>query len=406
MIMAIEAACQKVDPAREIEGYELRDILIGKAILIPQDDPGVETMISFKPWRSGSQALSFEWQEFNLFSRQEDWELNCTGLISIKYKHDLNPLFEDEESAANKKYSQKYREVRDECTKKQNPRLFYEHLTTIGLHYGDIFQNLIEIQKGEFMGECTLKVPDTKSLMPHGFEYPHVIHPTTLDSIIQMALPTCSSTNEDITVAMVPTSIKRLYVSADCPSTPGTLLHGYAAAENAGSEEIEATVVVSNAEWNKPFVIFEGINSTSMSGPAEGTSASLVSMRKLTSYFQWREDVSKLDVEDVKTMCARHIQDIGQVDLSIYQDLELACFIYMKRVLNSCSPEEAKTFAPHFQLLYQFMQDTYEKAKLGKAVHQSDKIDWLNTSPEFESELLYRVSKNSNDGAGKFFISS
>lgn len=52
------------------------------------------------------------------------------------------------------------------------------------------------------------------------------------------------------------------------------------------------------------------------------------------------------------------------------------------------------------------MQHTYEKAKLGKAVHQSNKIDWLNTSPEFESELLHRVSKNSNDGAGKFLISS
>ncbi|OBT66706.1 Type I Iterative Polyketide synthase (PKS) [Pseudogymnoascus sp. 23342-1-I1] len=399
MIMAIEAACQKANPTQEVEGYELRDVLIGKAIVVPQDEAGIETMLTFKPWRMGSQAMGSNWQEFNLFSRQEVWELNCTGLISIRYVNAPSDLFENENLAKNKSYRQTYRDITDECVKVQSPWIFYEHLTSIGLYYGDIFQNLVDIKKGHFKSKCVLKVPDTKSTMPCNFEYPHVIHPATLDSIIQMALPACSGIAEDLTVPMVPTKIGRLYVSAKFPNTPGTLLHGYGATINVEGGDGEATVVVSDAEWEKPLVIFEGVKSTSLSGPSEGAAASLVNLRKLASFLEWKEDVSMLDAATIRDMCAKQVGDIGQVDPNIHIELELASFIYMKRVLKAFTSEEAKAFPNHLRLLYEFMEHTYKQAQEGKVVHQTEEIDWLNTSPEFEAEVLGRVSKGSTDGA-------
>jgi hypothetical protein len=45
IIMPIEALFQKADRTQEIEGHELRDMLIGKAIIVPESDDGIETML-------------------------------------------------------------------------------------------------------------------------------------------------------------------------------------------------------------------------------------------------------------------------------------------------------------------------------------------------------------------------
>lgn len=398
LVMAIEAACQSADPTKEIDGYELRNVLIGEAIAIPPYDPGIETMLCVKPWRLGSQASTAVWQEFTLFSRQEGWEMNCSGLIRVKYKITNNALFTDEENAANERYRQEFRKVEDECPKSQNPRKFYEHFATIGLHYGTVFQNLVEVRKGHYRGKCAIKVPDTKSTMPHKFEYDHVLHPTILDSIIQMALPASTGLDEDITVARVPTFIERLYVSANTPSSAGSKLCGYATAQKLGFDDVEATVVVSTPEWEKPLVILECFKTTSVSGAADSVSTTgpPANMRKLCSYFHWKEDIEKLSAEDIKTICNDFIQEGDQ---SLVGDLELGAFIYMKRVLKAILPEESKTLAPHLQTFYQYMQRTYEQVVQRSIEHQFGEVDWLNTSEKFERELLERVSKGSTDGA-------
>ncbi|PKX97535.1 type I polyketide synthase [Aspergillus novofumigatus IBT 16806] len=297
MVAAIEAMKQNADPDREIEGFELRDILIGKAIVVPADDPGVEMVLSLRPWRLGSRATTSAWHEFTLYTRQEGWDKNCSGLIQVKYKESKNPLFVDEDRESDQVFRETYLETFGDCPKSENPRQFYEHLTTIGLYYGDVFQNLIDIKQGHHKGVCSLRIPDTRSRMPMKFEYDHVIHPTTLDSIIQMALPATTALGEEMTVAKVPISIDRLYVSAAVPSLPGTLLQGYARVRLTGFDDGEATVAVSTPDWERPLVVFDGIKSKSLSGTSDNAAAA-ASMRKLTSYFHWQEDLAMLQPEE------------------------------------------------------------------------------------------------------------
>lgn len=399
MVMAIEVMCQRADQTLPIAGYELRDVIISKALVIPQDDSGIETMLTVKPFRQGTQSLAAAWQEFQLHSRKEAWELNCTGLIRIEYNTANNPNFADEDVLAAQKYAEQYTKIHDDCSRAQNPRHFYDHLGSIGLYYGGVFQTLTEIRKGEYRSACRLKVPDTKSSMPHQFEFPHVIHPTTLDSIVQMALPATCSADEELTVPMVPVSVGRLYVSADTPSTPGDILSGYATSEITGLDG-ESTIVVSDEQWRKPLVIFENLKAKNLSIQAAGNGIDDLNLRKMGTYFHWQQDLSLLNRKNILDLCANALGDMNLVGREIIVELEMACIIIIKRVLQECSAEEADKFAWNFKLFYDYMQHYYNLCMAGDLHYQVEKpeTDWLNMSPEAEEELLARVSGSSTDG--------
>lgn len=399
MIMAIEASAQQADATKDIEGYELRDVLIGKAIVIPVDDSGTETMLSLRPWRSGSRDLTSAWNEFRLFSRQgETWELNCTGLVRPKYKSSQNEIFANEDKAINNDFRKWFDEIEVECRKSVDIEQHYQNVADIGYNFSGPFKSLVGIRKGHFKSRCELQVPDTKRLMPHEFEYPHVIHPSTLDCVIQMGIAAATPVDEILAIAAIPTFIERLYVSADVPTMPGSILYGAAAIENEGFENPEGKFVVYGHRWEKPLITFEGIRSTALRHGELGF-AQAANMRKLVAYFHWQEDIEKLDRTSVENICAESLHNDVGVESHVVAELEHAAFIYMKRVLKVCTPEEAAKFIPHMHKFYNFMQKTFHEVLEGSVPHQNQEANWLNATEEFENQLLDRVAKGSSDGA-------
>ncbi|KAK8069862.1 hypothetical protein PG994_006478 [Apiospora phragmitis] len=406
VIMAIEAMCQKADPAREIEGYELRGVVIGKALIVPDDDDegGVETMLTVRP--STNAPL---WQKFQLYSRRESWERNCSGLMRIHYKSTGNPSFANENEILVSGYRKENGRITGEYTRHQKPRQFYDNLESIGLQYGPVFQGLVSIKKGDHQSVCTIKIPDTKSTMKHNFEYPHVIHPATLDSIIQMSFLSYSTVYKDISVTMVPTGIGRLYVSASMPTEPGIELPGFSCAKKAASGERKDLVVLAqDKHWNKPLVIVEDIKAAALA-----SSRNSQSFRKLISGFHWGLDISLLHSSEIKKLCRDRFDSRGKGNqillLELELELERACLIIIKRVLAEITPKHSSSFVGHFKLFWEYMKRCHEKGLRGEHWHQTHALHrgldsspepgWLRMSSEAEDELLTRVSRSSADGA-------
>ncbi len=403
MIMAIEAMTQKADTTRKIKGYELRDIIISKAMVIPAGDRGIETVLSLKPFRHGSQALTSSWQEFELFSRVEAWELNCSGLIRLEYEPvQKNNVFADEEGLLAKSYAEAFEKTRSECLRPQGAREFYDHLDVIGLSYKGVFRSLSAIRKGDRQSACQLTIPDTKSDMPRQFEYSHVIHPATLDNVIQMALPAYSGIDEELAVAMVPVSIERLYVSAEVPSAPGSVLEGYSSSEVTGFEGGTCSVVVSDTTWQKPLVIFKGLKCKKLEDlNMDSTSSTEKSLRRLGTVLHWQEDATFLDNERTLELFADQVGKYLTVpDRKTYIELEMASLIICKRALKECSAEESEKFQFDFKMFYDYMQHCLHRYRDGKLPYQNEykSIDWLGMTTEEEEKLLQRVSETSTDG--------
>ncbi|KAI1806786.1 putative polyketide synthase [Daldinia bambusicola] len=399
MIMAIEAMFQEAAKDREIDSYELRDVIIGKAVVVTNDEDGVETMLSIKPHRTGSQALTSTWQEFQIYSRQEVWELNCSGLIRVNYKEAANTAFEDEGVMLATKLSEEYRHIQESYSRAQHPRQFYDHLDSIGLQYGPIFQNLIEIKKGNFWSACKLRIPDTKSIMPHNFEYPHVIHPATLDGIIHMAWPAYTKVGDTITSAMVPTGIGRLVISADIPNQPGEVLSGYSQQSKTDSRNDKWSITVANAQWDKPLVTFDGIKCAVVHGANQDDPTSAQSLQKLATVLDWKPDVSLLDRKQLNDFCLDAVKDIASPSRKLVEELEIASLIYIKRIVNDLSLPEVETLPWNLKLYYNYMCKHYYMGKKQQLCYQTPDSNWLDLGEQAESELLERVSKSSPDGA-------
>ncbi|KAL8645570.1 MAG: hypothetical protein Q9226_007241, partial [Calogaya cf. arnoldii] len=399
MVMAIEAAAQNADPHKPVAGFELRDISIRNAIVVPEED-GIETMLHMRPWRMGSRASTSAWEEFSIFSRaNHEWVLNCSGLLQVHYQSEHNPLFTDEEAAQNSKHKRAYQDMAGSCSKSTPARQFYEQMTNIGLKYGPSFMKLAEIHKGNYKGQCTMKIHDTKSMMPFEYEYDHLIHPSTLDNILQMLFPAMTGLNEELTVAKVPTSIGRLFVSSSVPRTPGTCLQGYSKADTVGFRDVEASVVVSDSSWMKPLVIAENVRCTALSTSNEGNAVGDAPGRNLAASLAWMEDVEKLDAKDTVAILSERLTSFEKICPKVVEELEIGAWLYMKRALNTCSAKEAEGFEWHLKAYYEYMQHIQKRVLAGEIDHQSNSFDWLSCSHEAEEELLVRVEKSSADGA-------
>lgn len=402
VVMAIQAAHETADETKELTGFDLRDINIGKALIVPHDEDGIETMIQLRPWRTSSQTATALWQHFTISSRakDQDWQEHCSGLICSRYKASKLGPFPDEDDNENKQYLHKYNTVKSECSRVGSPRHFYQGLETIGLKYGPTFQNIVGIASGNYRSSCVLRIPDTKAVMPMKYEFPHVIHPCTLDSIFQMALPALTPINKPLHVAMVPTFIESLFVSSDVSSTPGDQLRGYSVAGNPGFREAEANIVVADNTWKQPQVIVKNLRCTALSGMTENVASrgSASNIRKLCAEFVWKEDIDFMSSEDATDLFKKAANRYTHLDPIVIEELELGAFIYIERILKTFTPEEARTFVPHLRLFYQWMQHQHELALRGSIEHQSPRIDWLNLSDEYQTDLLRRVAADSVDG--------
>lgn len=391
MVMALEAAAQIADPNKDVDGYELRDVLVDKALIVPRDEEGTETMLHLRPYRMGTQADTTAWNEFTIYSRpgRDEWSKNCTGLLRVKYKaKDAHPAFKNETAIANAYHKQRYAQAKLESTTTETSKSFYDHQFKIGLQLGATFRNLVEINKGDGQSACTVTIPNMASTMPHNYITKHVIHPCTLDAIIQTLLPTVEGRYEKLKTAAIPTYIERIFVSADTPSEPGVAFQTYSIAGYTGLTEAEACVYASTEQWEKPLVVFERIRATRLSAlqDVSESSESKVSLRKIAGEFVWKEDVTNMENSDIQAFCLEALAHADIPNQIATDDIESAAKVYGRRLLNEITTDEAQTFPPHFQRLYEFMAAVIESTP-------------SLISPEQAEPLLTRVAASSIDGA-------
>lgn len=66
----------------------------------------------------------------------------------------------------------------------------HEYFETIGLQYGPTFRTFTGVNYTVNRATCTLEVPSLELLTPHGHIYDHLIHPITMDGVLQILYAT------------------------------------------------------------------------------------------------------------------------------------------------------------------------------------------------------------------------
>ncbi|TWU75230.1 polyketide synthase [Metarhizium rileyi] len=279
--MVLEGAKQIKPELDGFVGYEIRDLNISKAMIVPNTEHGLEVALNIKiATDTGGHILPRAGHEFSIYSKHlgRDWEQHATGFIAFKQSTGF-PLI------SSTTHDTQLDELSGNCKKAVNARQLYEVLDTMGMNYGPTFQNMSDIYKGEGACVCKVGVPDTKSKMPSMFEYPHIIHPATLDSMFQSLFAID-------TAPMVPTFVRSIFVSTGIDEHGPKLFSGFATANRVGLQSALAKIVMNGCDVSRTRVVVDGLFLTPLQSAGSSEARFIPNFRNLCTEIVWKEDAA------------------------------------------------------------------------------------------------------------------
>ena len=304
--MAVQGAHQLAyDASEKVSAYELRNVYLERALMIPSSDDGVEVLLQFTPSTTAQQPTIVH--DFSIVSRgpsEHAWAKNCSGQIVTHLEdkeHSGWPGISEQDYAL-ASHNDRLASARRTCLKTKKPKNFYHDLESSEMAYGPTFQNLVDIRYGDRIAYCVARIPDTAAVMPHQIESEHVIHPALLDSLNQMILPALTKSQEPLEQALVGSYFENIYIASTISTQPGEELEGYSTAKWLNNRTAEGSVFVADAKSKRIQIVVKNMRCVALmpnkdDGPF--TKADYDSVKKLTSQQVWKVDVDLLAGTDI-----------------------------------------------------------------------------------------------------------
>lgn len=382
IIMAIEAMRQISDDSQPITGFNLKDIEIMKALVIPDTPNGVEVQLALRA--CSDKSLNPQgWHEFHVYSISStgSWEEHCKGLISAQLEHVRSPL-SDSFEASPRAYK-----------KRLHPSDLFKSLRNMGIHHGSSFQNLISIQSGHNRSVATFSIANSANLMPAKFERPHLLHPITLDALLQSAYASVPATAARTMGASIPRSIKSLFVSTDLTNKIGHHLQTFSALHSQDSQGFDVSIATVNEgeTQSSPLIKFDGLHYQSLGDnvPKEQNTNEVGVCLKA----RWQPDFVFMKSTELLPLLAR-LPDPSEA--AVMADLKRIAYHFLHDTLAALTEADIRSLEKHHRSLYDWMVTQDQKASRNELAPRSAK--WSKTSEGIKQLLFDKVSSANVDG--------
>jgi acyl transferase domain-containing protein len=307
LAMPLQALWTLADPNKEVESIQLRDVHIVKAIIVPDDQFGLEVFLRLRRQRPQKGEWT-GWWEFSVCSNQENdiVEEHGYGLGKVDYRADDDTLVISEKRFMADQFKQAFEDSQAKNTASILPETFYAVAESVGLGYGPSFQGLTEINVSKESCTWKIRVPDTQNMMPSKVESPHVIHPTTLDIIFHSLFAAIGNDQLDMQHAAVPIGLGSMKISMNLPKGGGALLKGFSKVCRDANRDILADIYVAGEQSSAPSVIVQSLRCKELpSGKAKPTSSEII--KAPIGYVVQKVDIDLLDANHL----AEHISRKG-----------------------------------------------------------------------------------------------
>jgi NADPH:quinone reductase-like Zn-dependent oxidoreductase/malonyl CoA-acyl carrier protein transacylase len=393
--MAVEAAYQRAlqRSVTKVLGYHLREVVIGSALVIPENPGEVEVAITLKAFSDSVRSPSDRWDEFVISSVTSDsrWTEHCRGLISVQTPQKAANLVDGQ--AQNDADKQQYIDLMTKyeaiCRKQPDVSKFYEELTTLGLEYGPTFANLRHMQSAP--GACIgkIEIPDTAAVMPKNYQHPFVIHPATLDSFLHTIFAALAAQLGKLENPAVPVSADEIFIVHDVTKQPGDNLITYTSTEKKDHRFMSASIVVFDAQHergSKPVVEIRDLTCATLErdvGDMDDDSPSRAYNLK------WFPEVDLLSNAQITDICTAPPPPNAAY---VREKLERAAFYLLKTAVEKVSKDSIPK-GEYQQSLYQFLE-----TQVGIATSKHDKDGWNTSSEPERTSLVEEVRASSGVG--------
>ncbi|KAH7398011.1 putative polyketide synthase [Cadophora sp. MPI-SDFR-AT-0126] len=401
LAMAIEGAHQE-SVIKDVQptGYKLREVTIGHALVISQADD-VETVLSLKSYGESNRLPSDTWNEFCITSSTDGkvWTVHCRGLISINSRTEVKGIDGGQNAKEEKdEYLKMIAEFNEVCTSTTDRDELYDSLSKLGLDFGPTFANMHKARASHDKCIANITIPETASVMPAKFQYPFVVHPTTLDSFFHAIFPVGNGHKNMDQGTPVPTFIDEMFISSDMSRDSGHEFLVYTKVDrkdlgNNASKGLaqtlnDLTIFDPEREAGVPVATVSGLRFSSL--PRSDDSKDQV--EKIAHQIKWHTDSHFLDENQLKELTARFRQDPENRRQS--RMIQQAAFYYAECALEEVKLSQIDPETPHLKNLYTVLSHFCHNVHDGKlGVH--DTSGWISASPKEKAALCEAVSETS-----------
>jgi acyl transferase domain-containing protein/protein-L-isoaspartate O-methyltransferase len=391
--MAVEAISQMhTDLAEDTAGYRLHEMKLVNALVVPETSEGVEVQLSLFPSTEEIPKCSRSYN-FRILSvgDNDEWHEHCTGHIGLQTKS-VSSEGNWKQNSRSPSLAGEFSSSEKACTQTLDTQKYYDSVQKVGISYGESFQNLVQISQGLLRSLAVVKVRDTAALMPCQIEYPHIVHPTTLDAIFQSIYPALAENGLEHKSIMIPTFIRSLFISHNIDSTPGSLLKISTVAEGKTSKGAKASlsIVHENDPALEPAIEIKEIALSSV-----GTSVEELKDESGDLCFKvcFDKDISFMSSNDFASLSNTVVD---HREMKIAADLQRACFHIVERALKQITNADRANFVDHHLAMYNWMATQHELGQLGRLDYQTSA--WLDSSNEEQDKLIADVESESVNG--------
>ncbi|MCJ1285020.1 hypothetical protein MMC26_004357 [Xylographa opegraphella] len=278
--------------------YNLREISVLRSLVF-QESSAAEVHITLRPNHEGTQRYSDIWDDFSISSWTEEqgWIEHCRGLISVQKAKEQNSIDgkrneEDEKSTFRNWTSQ----LRKSCSTPLDSTKMYDIWAKGGLVFGPTYRNIYEAHVSPGQAVVSLHIPDTASRMPYSWESYSIIHPATLDTILQAIIYALHTDEGEWVNSYMPVFMKSLSVSQCLTYHPGDNLQVYSTAQfTSGNKMFVGSMTVFDASKDNSVPVVEVVDYTgSAVSQRVDSSVEAAKIRNLCFKLQWEPHLDSL----------------------------------------------------------------------------------------------------------------
>lgn len=343
--------------------YALRDINITRALLVPDDSQGVETIFSLRPYPQTARSSSAMWNEFRIFSvsGNGDWGEHCRGLISVQTHVSSDEVEGNRENdALGTEMRERFAAARRRCDIDLGPSRLYDYLKSISWEYTGAFGGLTTVFTKPFESLCTFDIPDVKQTMPGGFDQPHCLHPVTLDLCFQAIMPALMAADM-LDAPPVLNFIEELTINGDVESAPGTGFLTHLTTAMIAASKTKSEINIQEISEHRPplSILGKGLVCTSLSTGSNRARDASDKDRKLCHRLEWLPDITCTEPRAACDLCRSVLLDDSALDF--VKRLESRTRYIIRRTLTSIRSEDEEKMLPHQQMQLRWMRKNTPK---------------------------------------------
>ncbi|KAK8079180.1 hypothetical protein PG994_002987 [Apiospora phragmitis] len=357
--LAIEAVRLLTDPTEAIiKGYNLRDIDISNAMVIPESVFGVETHFSLQSC-SQRQLDHDGWYEFKLCSLTSggSWIEHCPRQV------DIEALFSG---------------LRDR-----------------GIYHGPGFQNLADSHAAGQRAITNFAIAPIASTV-----YDYVLHPTTLDSVLQASFSSLPA-EMDKDVMVLPRFIRSLIVPRSFKRNGGDKLQAFSELVKTDKRGYTSNIAIVAAtpeveDEESTFASFLQLDGFFGQAVPRSTDDS-AQETGICSKSCWELDILHNVPADLRASLAI---PLAQHEIDTERKLSRVSWNFISEAMAELQSQDPATFEWHHKRMYNWMKTVVQDGHDGKLGAGSE--SWARTSKGLKNMLADEL--NAQNAAGKLTV--